>query len=802
MPGDTTSLLAGTADARAERVAELVEAALELEAEERLRFLEKACAGDEQLHAEVQSLLNFQARAARFIEEPAYHLAAETLATDEGELKPGQELGEYRIKSLLGEGGMGEVYLAEDVQLGRTVAIKLIKSLVSRASLRRQFMQEERILAGLNHPHIARLYGGSMTPEGQPYFVMEYVAGERLDDFCGQQQLPVAARLVLFEKICSAVAYAHQQLVIHRDLKPGNIRVTPEGEPKLLDFGIARLLGDETQRPEQTITLAGMMTPDYASPEQVCGERMTTASDVYSLGVILYELLTGEKPYRLTSRRPDEIIRAITQQEPARPSTVAGNQKAKPKNQKSLRGDLDRIVLMAMRKEPARRYESARQLAEDIRRHLEGRPVRAQKPTWNYRAGKFIRRHKISLAAAVIVLGSLLAGIFTTAWEARRAEQQRTRAERRFQEVRQLARSLIFEIHDAIVDLPGSTPTRQLIVSRALEYLNSLAQEAGNDPSLLRELASAYVKIGNVQGNPNNSNLGDTAGAMESYGKAKRISEELLAAAPEDALARRSLGLVEEKMSDVQASLGDLPTAVATAQRSLAAFQATAQRHPGDVPAQQALAISHVKVGDVLGNPNLPNVGDTAGARKHYEAALAVLEALPRSIADDFKTRRFTGIAHERLGSIYETEGNLGDAERHYRASQGVRLEVAQKYPESMDAIRDVAIAHEKMANIMAAAGDLNGALAARQQSLATFRQLAASDPRNVYAQRSLAISHLHLADLLGSPDAPNLGRPQEAIVEYQAARQILSQHFDPADGSLQLVEKHLRVLQVTSPDK
>lgn len=255
-------------------------------------------------------------------------------------------------------------------------------------------------------------------------------------------------------------------------------------------------------------------------------------------------------------------------------------------------------------------------------------------------------------------------------------------------------------------------------------------------------------------------------------------------------------------MSDVEASLGDLPTAVATAQRSLAAFQATARLHPGDVPAQQALAISHVKVGDVLGNPNLPNVGDTAGARKHYEAALAVLEALARSTADDFTTRRFTGIAHERLGSIYETEGNLGDAESHYRASQVVRLEVAQKYPESTDAVRDAAIAHEKMANIMTASGDLNGALEARQQSLAIFQQLAAADPRNVSAQRSLGISHMHLADLLGSPDAPNLGRPQEAIVQYQAARQILSQHVDPADGSLQLVEKHLGALHVTSSDQ
>ena len=311
-------------DQTADRIAELVESALELGAAERTSFLNHACGDDPELRAEIESLLKFQAPAQSFIETPAYQVAATSLASEEaGELKPGEELGGYRIRSLLAEGGMGEVYLAEDTQLRRTVAIKLVKRVFGRANFLRQFEQEERILAGLNHPHIAQLYGGAVTSDGLPYFVMEYVEGERLDDYCRQQQLSIKNRLALFRKICSAVSYAHQHLVIHRDLKPGNIRVTAEGEPKLLDFGIAKLLDDAIDQPEQTITLAGVMTPEYASPEQVRGERMTTASDVYSLGVILYELLTGEKPYRLTSRRPEEIARAITEHGPSRPSAAS-----------------------------------------------------------------------------------------------------------------------------------------------------------------------------------------------------------------------------------------------------------------------------------------------------------------------------------------------------------------------------------------------------------------------------------------------------------------------------------------------
>jgi tetratricopeptide (TPR) repeat protein len=418
---------------RAQRIAEIVEAALEREAADWPLFLDEACGDDLALRKEVESLLGYQKEATDFIEAPAYQNHAGSLAAESGERKPGDLLGNYKILSLLGEGGMGEVYLAEDLNLHRQVAIKLVKAGLGRAGLIRHFQREERILAALTHPNIARLYGGAVAQDGLPYFVMEYVEGERLDSYCDLHRLTIPQRLQLFRKICAAVAYAHQHLVIHRDLKPSNIRVTKEGEPKLLDFGIAKLLDDETALTEQTMTLTHVMTPDYASPEQVHGEPMTTASDVYSLGVVLYELLTGKKPYRIKGRRLEEISRAITEQEPTRPSAVisqASSLQTDFRNPKSLRGDLDNIVLMALRKEPARRYSSVGQFSEDIRRHLEGLPVIARRDTVGYRTSKFVARHRLAVAASGLVALAILGSLLIALWETRQARAQRDVARR------------------------------------------------------------------------------------------------------------------------------------------------------------------------------------------------------------------------------------------------------------------------------------------------------------------------------------------------------------------------------------
>ncbi|HLL16745.1 MAG TPA: serine/threonine-protein kinase [Pyrinomonadaceae bacterium] len=802
---------------RAEQVAELVESALEREPSEWDAFLTESCGGDVALRAEVESLLRHEERARDFIESPAFQMAAELLDDGDIELQAGQRLDGYEIIRPLGEGGMGEVYLARDVELGREVAVKLVKRGLGTADVLRRFRHEEQILASLNHPHIARLFGGGKTKEALPYFVMEYVEGQPIDKYCDARQLPTGARLQLFRKVCAAVSYAHSHLVVHRDIKPSNILVTPAGEPKLLDFGIAKLLDPEREGgASQTVTILGVMTPEYASPEQARGEPVTTATDVYSLGVLLYELLTGHRPYHLQSRRPEEIARVICEQEPERPSkasadfgsrnaelkTGSSNPQSAFRNPKSLRGDLDNIVLLALRKEPARRYATVEQFSEDIRRYLEGLPVIARKATFAYRAAKFVGRHKVGVASASLVALAVIAGLTATIWQARVARGERARAERRFNDVRKLANSNLFELHDAIANLPGSTPARELLVKRAVEYLDSLAQEAQDDASLQRELVAAYLKVGNVQGNPNNANLGDTPGALASYRKALAIAERLTASDPADAQSRRFVGVISEKMCDAQAATGDTAGAVESQRRSLSIFKAIADAAPADAAARQSLAISYVKLGDVLGNANFTNSGDEAGAMQSYLSSAEILESLYAADPANARTRRLLGLIYERLGTMLQAAGRVDEALDTYRKSRAIREPLAADFPNDTDAVRDAAIAHEKIGDVMTAKGNLREALESRRKSLEIFQSLVDADPQNAQARQSLAISHLHLGEVLGNPDAPNLGRTAEALKHYRLALDILKAGHDSATAAnvktretLELIRRRMEAL-------
>nr|MDQ3042305.1 serine/threonine protein kinase [Acidobacteriota bacterium] len=455
------------------KVKELLQEVLPLDLPERKNFLENSGVSAE-IRREVESLLAFEEESEDLMRLTAVEFSKDFFDAD-GDGKNrliGQKIGVYEIVGELGQGGMGAVYLAErtDGKFKQKVALKLLKREMNTVALRAHFRQEREILASLEHPNIARLLDAGTTDDHVPFIAMEYVEGLPIDDYCNRHDLDLTDRLNLFRTVCSIVNFAHRNLIVHRDLKPSNILVTFDGSPKLLDFGISKILSTETEN-TATITKLGVMTPGYASPEQLRGESVTTATDIYSLGVILYELLSGHRPFETKENDRREIYRAVIEIEPERPSSVvisdfgfgiadlkktasaadnrqrtADNRlKTNPKSQipnpKSLKGDLDNIVLKALKKEPERRYSSAENFSEDIRRHLEGLPVTARPDTFAYRAEKFIKRNSLSVLAGALILLAIVGGVAATLWQARIAQAERARAEKRFNDVRTLANS-------------------------------------------------------------------------------------------------------------------------------------------------------------------------------------------------------------------------------------------------------------------------------------------------------------------------------------------------------------------------
>ncbi|MBM3761276.1 MAG: serine/threonine protein kinase [Acidobacteria bacterium] len=493
-----------------------VEAA-ELAGPERAPFLDREFGEDAELRAEEESLL-----AAEDLEliAPAIATAAEgfTIRTE----LPGRMLGPYRVLNRIGDGGMGVVYRAEraDGQFDQQVAIKVIRPGVAASGHIERFLTERSILAQLQHPYIARLIDGGLF-ENAPYLVMELVEGKLIHEYCREWQLGIREIVELFIKVCEAVQHAHASLVVHRDLKPSNILVTTDGTPKLLDFGIAKLVERDA---DSTLTSSALMTPDYASPEQVCGELITVSSDVYSLGMVLYELLAGARPYRLKNYSPGEIQQQVCTGQPPMPSElVTGSTRTR----RQLEGDLDNILMMALRKEPQRRYGSVAEFAEDLRRHLDGETVIARPDTFTYRTLKFVKRNRLSLALASLLLIVVVAGGY---WNVREG----IRAQRRFNEVRGLANSLLTEIDPMAAAIPGTVGMRKAMLDKSVAYLDGLAKEVGDDVALSKDLARAYHRVGEIQGHPHFINLGLSADSLASHLKAIALELPLVERYPND----------------------------------------------------------------------------------------------------------------------------------------------------------------------------------------------------------------------------------------------------------------------------
>jgi non-specific serine/threonine protein kinase/serine/threonine-protein kinase len=732
-------------------------------------FLDRECAGDAELRREVDTLIASHADAGGFLSRPAVDRAAPASALE------GRRIGAYRILGEIGRGGMGTVYRAvrDDDAFQKTVALKVVRGPSGWGDVEQRLERERQILARLQHPHIAAVFDGGTTEDGRPYLVMELVEGRPITEHCAAHALATRARLEMVRAVCDAVQYAHRNLVVHRDLKPGNILVGEDGRPKLLDFGIAKLLaGGVDPDLAPTATMLPMMTPEYASPEQVRGETVTTSSDIYSLGVVLYELLTGRRPYAVPTDSLEGIARAVCESEPSPPSTAAGRGGATrpPASPAELRGDLDTIVLKALRKEPARRYLSALELSEDIRRHLAGLPVLARADTLGYRVSKFTRRHKASVAAAVLVAASLVGGIVATSRQARIAEENRRRAERRFEDVRKLANSFLFEFHDAIKDLPGSTPAREMVVRRGLEYLDSLAAEAHGSPSLQLELASAYEKVGDVQGALGAASLGRTSAAHESYARAVGLRESVAAAAP-SIEAERDLAMARKKLGSMRMAEGDWAEATRLFEQARASYLSVAAQRPDDFAAQVDTAGSLVNVGIALGMSGRRGEGLQA-----CEEGLAAVRKLSASAPADTQVRNKVGIAGIWVGNIASAIPEKRErGVEAFREAATLYGSLAAAEPDNAFWRLKVADSHIGNAAVLALLARWDDALASAQKAEEVYSRLESEDPRSAYYRHErVAAQWLRARALLGrgepGPAEPLLLEAERVMLELHAA--------------------------------
>jgi tetratricopeptide (TPR) repeat protein len=680
--------------------------------------------------------------------------------TDPGAIPRALErpVGPYKLLRELGRGGMGVVYLAAraDAEYQKRVAIKVIRLGMDESEVVRYFRRERQILASLDHPHIARLLDGGTTEDGLPYLVMEYIEGLPVDEYCDGRRLPIAERLKIFEQVCSAVAFAHRNLIVHRDLKPSNILVTPDGVPMLLDFGIAKLLNPGLAGEAPTAT-AFALTPEYASPEQARGEPVTTASDVYSLGVILYELLAGHRPYRLKTRRYLEVLKAVCEEEPEKPSTAVsrieeaseGSATARimpaavgrardvtpEKLRRRLSGDLDNIVLMALRKEPLRRYGSVEALAEDVRRYLDGLPVTAGKGTAAYRAGKYVRRHALGVAAAAgFVL--LLAGFAVTmAIQSARLARERDHAAQERDKAEKVSTFLVdlFKVSDPSEAKGNSVTAREILDKGAARIRGDLKDKPEVQATLMHTMGNVYESLGlydkaagllrdalEIRRRALGNEHPDVARTMNllasvlydkgDYAGAEALFRQTLA------LQRRLLGndhpdvaKTMNNLAGILGSKGDFAGAEALFRETLALQRRRlGNEHP-------LVAITMNNLASVLDDK-----GDYAGAEALYRETLAL-------------ERRLLGNAHpdvaqtmNYLAVVLEDEGDYAGAEALYRETLALRRKLlGNEHP-------DVAGTMNGLASVLEDKGDYAGAEALYRETLALRRKLLGKEHPDV----------------------------------------------------------------------
>ena len=678
----------------------------------RTHTLEARCGGDTTLMAELRSLL--AACDAEQAEQEAFGMRSETLQK--------QHVGPYLLGRLLGRGGMGAVYLShrDDGEFKQAVAIKVIDMPLATELSRDRFRRERQILADLVHPYIARLLDGGVTPAGELYLAMEYVDGVSITAFCDVRQLSLEARLQLFRKVCEAVQFAHQNLVIHRDLKPDNILVASDGTPRLIDFGTARLLDATEGSAGYDLTRQGPQayTPRYASPEQILGRAISTTTDIYSLGVLLCLLIAGSAPYEFSEFTTEELVRVVCHEPPRRPSAM------KP----GLDADLDAIVLKALRKEPHERYPTVLQLAEDVQAYLDHRPVQARQGKLRYLGAKFIRRHRLPIAAALVLVVTLIVGVAGVLWQSRVANQERKRAEARSADLRALSNSLLTELDDALKQISGSTDAQKLLLTHVVQHLDRLASDAQGDRLTSLDLIDAYTRLGNVQGNVYYQNVADTPDALVSFDKAVTLAGHLAQAYPQDrevlraqAASLEARGETLSDTGDAQASAASLLAAVATYDRLV--------KLPGVTPQLVfEAAIAYETLGNEAGEDS--GLADPEAATAAYRRAIEMDEQALRMKPDYAAVRGGVPLMHIHLGNVI-LETDPAGALQEFETGRSLQEALPADQRKQLRQVRLYRLLQRKRAAAYCELGEFADAAPLIQQALASSQELADADVKD-----------------------------------------------------------------------
>ena len=874
---------------RRERIETILGQASTLSLEQRARFLSEACAGDAEFRAELEDRLNL-------IDSIALEAVTTTPSSkntrgsrqssaepepdgqDLADAMTGQQIGPYEVTAWIGGNRLGNVYLATRAEeFSRQVAVKLIKHEMDRDVIVRRFQTDIRVQAALGkHPSITALLDAGTTEDGRPYFVMEYVEGQHIDKYCNDRHLDVAARLRLFAQVCQAVHFAHQHAVIHHDLKPSNILVTADGTPKIIDFGIAALVRPEVDDDEAAVSMNAsltgigdlVLTPEYASPEQVKGEIVTTAADVYALGVILYQLLSGHLPYRLKSWITSDILQAICEQVPEKPSTAISRRPAKrpglptdvsqsappasgaepfvelfplselplpptpeeiasarglvpQRLRRILAGDLDLIVLMALRKEPEQRYASAEQLGDDLHRYLKGMPVRAHRDSRVYRANRFVHRHAVAVAVGLLVLMALVASVISTTTGLVTARRERDHANDSFHKARQAVDQLFTQISkDRRLSQPGMHPLRRALLLDAQRFYEDFLNQRSTSSKVDTEQATAQAYIAKitsltgsetkavaqyhqavslweklVMAEPNNldyqANLGQTLNdlglvllplegrldeALDTFHQAQKRVELLISAHPESISDRLELGLILQNIAETQRRQGRPDDAITSIEEALAIDSQLAEENPESLEPRIALATAYTTLGQLFGGQPAESLEAIAA----YHQAIALRKVVTQEHPELAEQFYLLASALNAMSSLQQKIGQTESALENLHGALQIFERIDQSYPGVVSYQQGLGATYNMMTDLERQRGERAEALAFAQKARSLFKHLVTENPKNANYQRELAKSHNNLGRLQAQA-----GEPTEALRSFQHAVDLFESlhELDPQDS-------------------